>query len=116
MSDREMREFWDARAAENPMYYVDNRVSYADPDSDEFWASGPEIVDSILARVGVSIAGDEHIVEIGCGIGRVTRVLAERCRRVTALDVSGEMLARARELNAGLGNVEWVLGDGTSLA
>ena len=36
--------------------------------------------------------------------------------RVVALDVSDEMLARARVHNPDLGNVEWVLGDGRSLA
>lgn len=33
-----------------------------------------------------------------------------------ALDVSPEMLERARELNPDAGNVQWLLGDGTSLA
>jgi SAM-dependent methyltransferase len=115
MRDREMREFWDARAAENAYYYVDNRLSYADPDLDAFWASGAEMLDAILGDLGLEPTGEEHVVEIGCGVGRVTRVLAERCRRVTAFDVSGEMIAQARELNAGLDNVDWVVGDGTSL-
>jgi ubiquinone/menaquinone biosynthesis C-methylase UbiE len=35
---------------------------------------------------------------------------------VRAIDVSGEMLARARRHNAHLDNVEWLQGDGTSLA
>jgi SAM-dependent methyltransferase len=34
---------------------------------------------------------------------------------VVALDVSGEMLSRARELNPSLDNVDWRLADGTSL-
>jgi ubiquinone/menaquinone biosynthesis C-methylase UbiE len=35
---------------------------------------------------------------------------------VIALDVSQEMLARARELNAQVQNVEWIHGDGRTLA
>ena len=35
---------------------------------------------------------------------------------VLALDISPEMLERARELNPDANNVEWLLGDGTSLA
>ncbi len=115
MRDREMQEFWDARAAENPYYYVENRLSYADPDLDAFWASGANIVDVILGLLEIQPAGEEHMVEIGCGVGRVTRVLAERCRRVTAFDISSEMIARAQELNPGLDNVDWVVGDGTTL-
>ena len=55
------------------------------------------------------------MLEIGCGVGRITRVLAARAAQVLALDVSDEMLARARELNPALTNVSWVLGDGLSL-
>src|SRR5262249_44907892 len=66
--------------------------------------------------VGVRLRAEDAVVEIGCGLGRVTRVLAARAGRVVALDVSDEMLARARAHNADLGNVEWALGDGRSLA
>jgi ubiquinone/menaquinone biosynthesis C-methylase UbiE len=55
-------------------------------------------------------------LDVGCGVGRLTRVLAERAAHVTGLDVSPEMLARAQEHHPQLGNVEWVLGDGESLA
>jgi SAM-dependent methyltransferase len=55
------------------------------------------------------------VLDLGCGLGRLTRPLAERAARVVALDVSAEMLARARALNAHLGNVDWVQGDGRSL-
>ena len=110
-----MRDFWDARAAENAFYYVDNRVAYADPDADEFWASGAAIVDVMLERLGASFQGHEHVVEIGSGVGRVTRALAARASKVTAFDVSREMVTRAKELNAGLANVDWVVGDGRTL-
>ena len=53
------------------------------------------------------------MLDIGCGVGRLTRALAARCREVIALDVSDEMLARARaNLNPELENVRWLLGDG----
>lgn len=37
-----------------------------------------------------------HCVEIGCGVGRITRQLEARFDRVTGLDVSTDMMARAR--------------------
>lgn len=42
--------------------------------------------------------GWEHCVEIGCGSGRITRQLAIRFHRVTAVDVSPEQLEIARRL------------------
>ncbi len=58
----------------------------------------------------------DRVLEIGCGVGRLTRVLAQRAASVQALDVSRRMLELAQELNPGLDNVEWICGDGTSLA
>ncbi len=56
------------------------------------------------------------MVEIGCGVGRLTRVISRRAATVRALDISQLMLDRAAELCADLDNVEWLLGDGESLA
>lgn len=59
----------------------------------------------LIARI--PLAAPETIVDLGCGTGNVTRLLAERWpgARVTGIDGSPEMLARARE---GGGPVEWV--------
>jgi ubiquinone/menaquinone biosynthesis C-methylase UbiE len=110
-----MGEFWDERARENALYFINNSLSYRETDEDAFWASGARDVDLVLGSVGVEIGSDDEIVEIGCGIGRLTRQLAERGRSVRAIDVSAEMLRQARTANPGLGNVEWIQGDGTGL-
>ncbi len=111
-----MRDFWDARAAEDPYYFVDNRLAYGDPDTDEFWRDGERLVDEILGVLGLELRPSDELVEIGCGIGRMTRALAARCGSVRALDVSPRMLELARAHNPELANVEWLLGDGTTLA
>lgn len=110
-----MQAFWDERAKENAFYFVDNQIDYNSPDADRFWAEGVRTVDVICAALGVSVGPEDEVVEIGCGVGRLTRVLADRGRSVRALDVSAEMLARAREANAALANVTWLHGDGASL-
>ena len=116
MAQADMAEFWDERARENAAYYVDSMLDYADPDMERFWAGGEVVVDRFAAELETpELRPDDVVVEIGCGVGRLTRPLAARAGRVVALDVSGEMLARARELNGHLDNVEWLLGDGVSL-
>ncbi len=107
----DMEAFWDARARENAAFYVDNRLDYDAPDLDAFWAAGEEGADFVLRGLGLSVGPDDDLVEIGAGIGRITRVLAARARSVRALDVSAEMLARAPEIHG----VEWVHGDGRTL-
>jgi SAM-dependent methyltransferase len=81
-----------------------------------FWEAGRHLLKVIMARVGGRVDPSDDVVEIGCGVGRVTRWLAREAATVRALDVSAEMLERARELNPGLDSVTWLLGDGESLA
>lgn len=111
-----MRRFWDARASEDPFYFVDNQLRYGDPDLERFWAGGREALDKMMELLDARIASTDTIVEIGCGVGRITRPLADRGEQVVAVDVSEQMLEAAKQLNPGLDNVEWVLGDGESLA
>lgn len=110
-----MERYWDRRAREDPFHYVDNRQPFRSPDTEAFWRGGEEAVDGLLGDLGVSLEGHEDVLDIGCGVGRLTRALAGRAGSVTALDVSEEMLARARAYNPGLANVRWVHGDGTTL-
>ncbi|MBM7173656.1 class I SAM-dependent methyltransferase [Streptomyces sp. G44] len=46
-----------------------------------------------------------HLLELGCGAGRVTRPLLERGFRVTAVDESAEMLERVAALDGGVRTV-----------
>lgn len=111
-----MKKFWDARAAEDAFFFVDNRLRYGDPDVERFWAGGEEIVEKILDALGATISPEDNVVEIGCGVGRLTRALANRAASVYAIDVSPKMIEQAKELNPGLERVRWAVGDGVSLA
>src|SRR4051812_13496368 len=111
MREHDMRRFWDARAREDAEFYVDDRGRRGE----EFWRGGEEVVAAFEEQLGFTVGGDV-VVEIGCGVGRVTRALAARVASVVAIDVSVEMLDRARELNPTLDGVMWAQGDGTTLS
>jgi SAM-dependent methyltransferase len=108
--------FWDERAREQALFFVDNTVDYQAPDVERFWADGERAVEAILAELELEPGRSDTVVEIGCGVGRLTRALTRRAEHVIAIDVSSEMLARARELNPELRNVTWLHGDGRSLS
>jgi SAM-dependent methyltransferase len=110
-----MARFWDQRARENAYFFIDNRLAYRGSNSEQFWASGEQDLEALLSVLGAEIQADDEVLEIGCGIGRMTRPIAARAKRVLALDVSAEMLERARDENPELRNVTWIHGDGTSL-
>ncbi len=68
------------------------------------WNRSAGVTKSVLEDF-VGIRAEDEILEIGCGMGRVGRVLAPVCRRWTGCDISGAMLAQARLYLAGVPNV-----------
>jgi ubiquinone/menaquinone biosynthesis C-methylase UbiE len=57
------------------------------------------------------------IIDVGCGDGQVARRLAQRFvdHQVVGLDLSPDMIARARKGNTGLSNLELRVGDAMNL-
>jgi SAM-dependent methyltransferase len=111
-----MSRFWDERAREEPYFFIDNRRIYGDPDLAGFWAEGEADLDRLLELLGVAVEPQDRALDIGCGVGRLTRVLSGRATTVIGLDVSAAMLERARAHNEAFTNITWVHGDGVSLA
>jgi ubiquinone/menaquinone biosynthesis C-methylase UbiE len=75
---------------------------------DEGWTANNQYHSSLLKHVPENC---ENALEIGCGTGAFARVLAKRCRRVVALDLSAEMIRVARARSGELENLEFQLAD-----
>jgi SAM-dependent methyltransferase len=112
-----MRDEWDRRARRDALHYIADWRAWPDPQA--FFASGEatylEMVVPALTRLGI-VPAAATALEVGCGVGRITRSLAGRFGLVLAEDVSGEMLREGRMLNPGLGNVRWIQTGGSDLA
>ncbi len=52
-----------------------------------------------------------HILEIGCGTGEFSRLLAERTEKVLAIDLSPQMIRLARENSKLSPNIDFIEGD-----
>jgi ubiquinone/menaquinone biosynthesis C-methylase UbiE len=117
---KRMREDWDQRARENARHYVQNETT--EWDEREFFRSGEinvanEVMPEMLRICGGSRSPlDLTMLEIGCGVGRMTRMLARIFKHVVAVDVSAEMIEQAKANLRDYPNVTLVLGDGASLA
>jgi len=105
-----MQAYWDERARLNAAWYVDTSLSFDNPDMDRFFADGERIVAHVLQ--GIRDPGSGVALEIGCGLGRLCRALATRFDRVIGVDISPEMIARAREL---VPECEFKVNDGADL-
>lgn len=107
---RRMRQDWDARADLDPWHYV----LFREPC--EWRREGARDIDDVLARINHTVPAQGRVLEIGCGVGRLTWTFAVRAREVWALDVSPRMIALAREQLKECGNVRFLLGNGTDLS
>jgi ubiquinone/menaquinone biosynthesis C-methylase UbiE len=81
-------------------------------DAGKFEVSGRHEAEEIL---GPLIRPSDTVLDLGCGIGRVTRYVAPLCREVWAVDISPRMLELARSRLAGLPNVRFALSNEASL-
>lgn len=114
MDINSIRAFWNQAAEANPYWYVSSVGSYhAQRDLNSFWDSGHAIWSNLKRLTGYTPALHHRVVEIGCGVGRLTRAIAPEVGNVIALDVSSKMLELARQSN--LGNVEFRQAEGFSL-
>jgi SAM-dependent methyltransferase len=103
------KAWWNRAAQEDASWYI---ATAAEP----FYERGRRDTDELVAFCGLQPSKDRTLLEIGAGAGRMTHRFAELYGRVIALDVSDEMLRLGRGNLAGVGNVEWALGSGDSLA
>lgn len=75
---------------------------------EEGWTANNHYHNSLLKHVPPN---SKHALEIGCGTGAFARDLAKVCKRVTALDLSSEMIRIARERSGQFSNIEFQLAD-----
>ena len=114
-----MRCEWDGRARENARHYINTANS--EWTDEEFFESGRRNVEhEILTDPGNVFQGRDPkrmvALEIGCGAGRMTRALAEVFGQVYAVDVSGEMIAKAKLALADVPNAHVFQNNGTDLS
>jgi len=102
MHDRsDYKQTWNALAGDESQA----RLHVAGHLDNAEWVRSAGITRQILAEM-VGLHPTDEILEIGCGMGRVGKVLAPECRRWTGADISGSMLAQARLYLGNLPNVE----------
>ena len=75
---------------------------------DEGWTANNHYHNFILKHVPQNC---ENALEVGCGTGAFARQLAQRSQRVTALDLSSEMIRVARARSTPFDNLEFELAD-----
>jgi ubiquinone/menaquinone biosynthesis C-methylase UbiE len=109
---------WERYGALDPYYGVLSAPDFHHARLDaatreRFFTTGRTYVAELMEAIALFAGqGSEYrcALDYGCGVGRLTLPLAERCEHVYGVDVSPSMLQEA-DRNArcmGVGNVQWV--------
>jgi SAM-dependent methyltransferase len=93
---KRMRSDWNKRAREDAHYYV--AFGGRDQDEDAFLATATDVVRSIEAELArFPNRSALTALEIGCGPGRLIKLLSRHFSEIHGVDVSDEMISLARE-------------------
>ena len=106
---------WDNLGATEPYWSIvtqpQNYMAEFEQNREQFFVSGNSTCQNFLAtlrRCGINPTQLETCLEVGCGVGRVTRYLASVFSKVIATDISVKhlVLAQAHLTETGVTNVE----------
>jgi len=111
-----MRDDWNSRAREDAGYYV--AFGRRDQDDAGFLATAKDVIIGLeweLKRVPAAKRAAWKALEIGCGPGRLMLPMSRYFTEIHGVDVSDEMVARAKEKLKDIPNAHPHATDGASL-
>jgi SAM-dependent methyltransferase len=114
----ELKAVWENLGRVDPLWAIMSvpEHRYGGWDLSDFMATGRESVRYLteLARShGMSFDG--RVLDFGCGVGRMSNVLAEQGLEVVGVDIAASMVERAEELNSHRDRLRFVAYDGGEL-
>ena len=104
-----MQREWEQRAQSDAFGYIGR--GYAETD-EKFWSSGETDLEELILR-DIDLKPTASAVEIGCGVGRLVRPLAQRVAQATGVDIAPGMISRGGELLQDLPNAHLHATDGS---
>jgi ubiquinone/menaquinone biosynthesis C-methylase UbiE len=110
--EEKMRAEWNARAQKSFMQYTSGTQTEKEED---YVKSAERDAATILKYLGGADTKTWKALDVGCGVGRISQVLAPRFSEIHGVDVSDEMLKLAQERHAALPHVHFHRIEGTNL-
>lgn len=112
------KEKWNRLGAENPRFYVVSKKgtaiddkAFADTGEDNYRAlvSNDELLKSHLGSFK-----DKRVLDIGSGLGRLTKLFSADFKEAVGVDISDTMVEQAKARAEGIANVRFVATNGVS--
>lgn len=107
---------WNKLSDENHRYYIVSKEGKS-INEEQFKDSGKEsyqehIISDPLLKEHLGDFSDKRAVDIGCGVGRISELLAQDFEYVTGIDISEKMVDKAKERLKHVPNLDFVANDG----
>lgn len=108
-----MRRDWDRRAKVDPRFWV---AATEEADETSYFESAERDTRAFVEGLRERVGAEGRLLDLGCGIGRMTEPLGAYFTEVVGVDVSAEMIDKARELHSSRPNVRYVTNSGADLS
>ena len=113
MSQTASIEWWNKSLDEVGIHGMDKLVS-ADAKWSSVLQSGRDDLARAIAITGMACGQERTVVEVGCGLGRMSVALADHFGRVVGVDIAPRLIEEARRRNE-LSRVSFEVADGVHL-
>lgn len=112
---------WEYLAQHDPLWAIHTRDDRRGNrwEVEEFLQTGEDEIArqfAYLGKIGAEPVDRELAVDFGCGVGRLSRALSMRFRKVIGVDVSPTMVSLGRELQKDRENLEFLLNQRNDLS
>jgi len=117
---KQLEDDWELCARDDPWQAIANYPGRGKNDEnpwsrEDFFAVGEIELSHFLTHWQYRPTGSDSVLDIGCGLGRLSRPLAKHFGEVHGVDISQTMIAEARKLNADVPNLHFHHGSGNDL-
>jgi ubiquinone/menaquinone biosynthesis C-methylase UbiE len=117
---KELQRNWEGLAQGDPLWAIctDPTKRNRQWTQEEFFATGRKEIETVFGyadRIGLNIDKTSPALDFGCGVGRLTRALAEYFPECCGVDISPTMISMAQKLNRDCPHCYFQLNEGTQL-
>ena len=95
---------WEILAKLDPLWAIlgENNKRFKRWELNRFFATGEKEIDSVISYLQkrkILLKNINIVLDFGCGVGRLTRALAKHFPKVYGIDISEQMIKKAKKLN-----------------
>jgi len=117
---KQLQRNWEGLAQADPLWAIctDPGKRNGQWTRENFFATGRKEIETVLgyaAKIGLCIDKTSPALDFGCGVGRLTRALAQHFPECCGVDISPTMINLAREMNRDFPHCHFLLNEDARL-